>query len=350
MIKSRDRKTGNQENAADNSMQSQGPAKESRILITGGVGFIGSHLAEKLLDQGAHVTVIDDLSTGRQENVSHLLENPKFTCIIGSIMDETLMAPLVDACDIIFHLAAAVGVFLVVHSPVRTIQSTAFGTETILKIAWLQKKKVLIASSSEVYGKRANVPFREDDDLVLGPPHKSRWSYACSKLLDEFLALAYHRERGLPVVIARFFNIVGPRQVGRYGMVLPRFVQQALNGGPITVYGDGTQTRTFAHVADAVSCIIKLARQPKAEGKIVNIGSDREISIQALAETVREIINPKAEIQHIPYDKAYAEGFEDLPRRVPDITLAGQLVGYRPTHLLDDIIREIGEAMRQKDP
>ena len=331
-------------------MQSEAPDCASRILITGGAGFIGSHLAEKLLADGTRVTVIDDLSTGREENIRHLRHNPNFTFIVGSIMDETLLAPLVDDCDMIFHLAAAVGVFLVVHSPVRTIESIAFGTEAVLKIAWLQRKKVLLASSSEVYGKRANVPFREDDDLVLGPPDKGRWSYACSKLLDEFLALAYHRERGLPVVITRFFNIVGPRQVGHYGMVLPRFVQQAISGGPITVYGDGNQTRSFVHVSDAIGCITALAHEPQAEGRVVNIGSDREISIQALAETVREIINPKAEIQHIPYDKAYAEGFEDLPRRVPDISLAARLVGYRPTRTLEEIIREIGEETQQIAP
>jgi UDP-glucose 4-epimerase len=312
-----------------------------RILITGGAGFIGSHLAERLLAEGSRVVVIDDLSTGREENVRHLIGSADFRLEVGSIMDETLMAPLVDECDVIFHLAAAVGVFLVVHSPVRTIETTAFGTESVLKLAWLQKKKVLLASSSEVYGKRAEVPFREDDDLVLGPPDKGRWSYGCSKLLDEFLALAYHRERGLPVVVIRFFNIVGPRQLGRYGMVLPRFVRQALNGGPITVYGDGTQTRSFAHVLDAVDCVVRLSRQPEAEGRVVNVGSDREVSIRKLAEIVRGIVNPSAEIQHVPYDQAYAEGFEDLSRRVPDISLAAQLVGYRPTRTLEDIIGEL---------
>ncbi|HUU69109.1 MAG TPA: NAD-dependent epimerase/dehydratase family protein, partial [Planctomycetota bacterium] len=220
-------------------------AQSSRILITGGAGFIGSHLAQRLLADGYRVTVIDDLSTGRNDNIAHLLANPSFRFVVGSILDETLMAPLVADCDMVYHLAAAVGVFLVVHSPVRTIETTAGGTETVLKLAWLARKKLLLASSSEVYGRRAEVPFHEDDDLVLGPPNKGRWSYACSKLLDEFLALAYYRERGLPVVIARFFNIVGPRQVGTYGMVVPRFVRQALDGGPITIYGDGRQTRSF---------------------------------------------------------------------------------------------------------
>ena len=316
----------------------------SYILITGGAGFIGSHLAERLLADGRRVVVIDDLSTGRKENICHLQKNPNFTFVVGSILDETLMAPLVSDCDMVYHLAAAVGVFLVVHSPVRTIETTAGGTNTVLKLAWLAKKKILLASSSEVYGKRAEVPFREDDDLVLGPPNKGRWSYACSKLLDEFLALAYHRERGLPVVISRFFNIVGPRQVGRYGMVVPRFVQQAAEGGPITIFGDGSVTRSFTHVADAVNCITLLGREPKAEGQVVNVGSDREVSINQLAETVRSIVNPKAEIKHIPYEQAYAEGFEDLPRRVPDISKAGQLVGYRPTHVLEDIIRELAKA------
>jgi len=314
---------------------------QQKILITGGAGFIGSHLAERLLAEGGEVVVIDDLSTGREANIEHLRGNPRFRFVVGSILDETLTAPLVDECDAIYHLAAAVGVFLVVHSPVRTIETTAGGTATILKLAWLQKKRILIASSSEVYGKRASVPFREDDDLVLGPPDKSRWSYACSKLLDEFLALAYHRERGLPVVVARFFNIAGPRQVGQYGMVLPRFVQQAIDGGPITVYGDGTQTRSFTHVDDAVGCIISLGREPKAEGRVVNVGSDREISIRELAELVRSIVKPGAAIRHIPYNQAYAEGFEDLPRRVPDISLAGRLVGYRPVRTLESIIREL---------
>jgi len=315
--------------------------KATSILITGGAGFIGSHLAERLLADGHRVVVIDDLSTGRRENVEHLLDHPSFRLEVGSILDETLLAPLVKECDMIYHLAAAVGVFLVVHSPVRTIESTALGTEGVLKLAWLGGKKVLLASSSEVYGKPAKVPFREDDDLVLGPPDKGRWSYGCSKLLDEFLALAYHRERRLPVVVARFFNIVGPRQVGHYGMVLPRFVQQALDGGPITIYGDGTQTRSFTHVLDAVGCIIRLMNEPAASGQVVNVGNDREVSIRELAELVRDIVRPDARITGIPYDQAYAEGFEDLPRRVPDISKARRLVGYQPERTLEDVIREL---------
>jgi len=315
--------------------------KATSILITGGAGFIGSHLAERLLADGHRVVVIDDLSTGRRENVEHLLDHPSFRLEVGSILDETLLAPLVKECDMIYHLAAAVGVFLVVHSPVRTIESTALGTEGVLKLAWLGGKKVLLASSSEVYGKPAKVPFREDDDLVLGPPDKGRWSYGCSKLLDEFLALAYHRERRLPVVVARFFNIVGPRQVGHYGMVLPRFVQQALDGGPITIYGDGTQTRSFTHVLDAVGCIIRLMNEPAASGQVVNVGNDREVSIRELAELVRDIVRPDARITCIPYDQAYAEGFEDLPRRVPDISKARRLVGYQPERTLEDVIREL---------
>ena len=315
--------------------------KATSILITGGAGFIGSHLAERLLADGHRVVVIDDLSTGRRENVEHLLDHPSFRLEVGSILDETLLAPLVKECDMIYHLAAAVGVFLVVHSPVRTIESTALGTEGVLKLAWLGGKKVLLASSSEVYGKPAKVPFREDDDLVLGPPDKGRWSYGCSKLLDEFLALAYHRERRLPVVVARFFNIVGPRQVGHYGMVLPRFVQQALDGGPITIYGDGTQTRSFTHVLDAVDCIIRLMNEPAASGQVVNVGNDREVSIRELAELVRDIVRPDARITCIPYDQAYSEGFEDLPRRVPDISKARRLVGYQPERTLEDVIREL---------
>lgn len=311
------------------------------VLITGGAGFIGSHLAERLLNEGHAVTVIDDLSTGRKENIEHLTGNPKFRFVVGSIMDETLTAPLVHQCDVVYHLAAAVGVFLVVHSPVRTIETTASGTETILKLAWMAGKKVMVASSSEVYGKRGTVPFRESDDLVLGPPDKGRWSYACSKLLDEFLALAYHRERKLRVVVVRFFNIVGPRQIGRYGMVLPRFVGQALDGGPITVYGNGEQTRSFTHVLDAIDGVVRLMNSPEAEGNVFNVGSDREISIRELAETVRRLTNPSVEIEYIPYDKAYSKGFEDLPRRVPDISRAGALAGYEPTRSIEQIIEEL---------
>jgi len=292
------------------------------VLITGGAGFIGSHLAERLLNEGHAVTVIDDLSTGRKENIEHLTGNPKFRFVVGSIMDETLTAPLVHQCDVVYHLAAAVGVFLVVHSPVRTIETTASGTETILKLAWMAGKKVMVASSSEVYGKRGTVPFRESDDLVLGPPDKGRWSYACSKLLDEFLALAYHRER-------------------RYGMVLPRFVGQALDGGPITVYGNGEQTRSFTHVLDAIDGVVRLMNSPEAEGNVFNVGSDREISIRELAETVRRLTNPSVEIEYIPYDKAYSKGFEDLPRRVPDISRAGALAGYEPTRSIEQIIEEL---------
>jgi len=312
-----------------------------RYLVTGGAGFIGSHLAEALLAAGGEVCVVDDLSTGRAANIKPLKANPRFHYVVDSVMNSPLVAELVDEADVVFHLAAAVGVFLVVESPVRTIETNVRGTETVLHHAAKKKRKVLLASTSEVYGSTMSARFREDDDLVLGPPTQGRWAYACSKALDEFLALAYHRERGLPVVIARLFNTVGPRQTGRYGMVVPRFVGQALAGGPITVYGDGTQTRAFCHVSDTVRALAGLAADDRAVGEIFNVGNDAEITINELAERVRQIVNPDAPIVHVPYDEAYGPGFRDMLRRVPDITKLRQFLAFEPSVPIERIIESV---------
>ena len=312
-----------------------------KVLITGGAGFIGSHLSEYLLQQGHQVFVLDDLSTGAMENVVHLKENPCFHYTIDSIMNIPLAAELVDRCDIVYHLAAAVGVRLIVESPVRTIETNIRGTEIILDLANKKKKKVIITSTSEVYGKASKVPFSETADLVLGSTDKGRWSYACSKAIDEFLALAYWREKRLPVVVVRLFNTVGPRQTGQYGMVLPNFVRQALSEEPITVFGDGQQARCFCHVSDVVRALAALGQEPKAIGQVFNIGSDEEISILGLAERVRAACGSSSEIRFIPYWDAYGSGFEDMQRRVPDISKIGQLIGYRPTLSLDQIITSV---------
>jgi len=309
--------------------------------VTGGAGFIGSHLSEALLAAGGEVFVVDDLSTGRAANIEPLKANPRFHYRVDSVMNAPLVAELVDEADVVFHLAAAVGVFLVVESPVRTIETNVRGTETVLHHAAKKRRKVVLASTSEVYGSSQSARFREDDDLVLGPPTQGRWSYACSKALDEFLALAYHRERGLPAVIVRLFNTVGPRQTGRYGMVIPRFVAQALAGGPITVYGDGTQTRAFCHVADTVRALVGLAGDDRAVGQIFNIGSDHEISMNDLAERVRRIANPDAAIAHVPYDEAYAPGFRDMLRRVPDIAKLRAFLAFEPSIPIDGIIESV---------
>lgn len=312
-----------------------------RYLVTGGAGFIGSHLAEALLAAGGEVYVVDDLSTGRAANIEPLKADPRFHYCIESVMNGPLVAELVDEADVVFHLAAAVGVFLVVESPVRTIETNVRGTETVLHHAAKKKRKVLLASTSEVYGSTLSARFREDDDLVLGPPTQGRWSYACSKALDEFLALAYHRERGLPVIIARLFNTVGPRQTGRYGMVIPRFVSQALAGGPITVYGDGTQTRAFCHVSDTVRALMGLAADERAVGQVFNVGSDAELTINELAERVRRVVNPRAAIAHVPYDEAYAPGFRDMLRRVPDISKLREFLGFEPSLSIERIIASV---------
>jgi UDP-glucose 4-epimerase len=312
-----------------------------RVLITGGAGFIGSHLAEAYLRRGDDVLVIDDLSTGTIENIRHLKDNPKFHYTIDSVHNQPVTAELVDQSDVVFHLAAAVGVKLIVESPVRTIETNVRGTEVILALANKKKKKVLIASTSEVYGLSADVPFREDGNLVMGATTKGRWSYACSKAIDEFLALAYWREKKLPTTIVRLFNTVGPRQTGRYGMVIPTFVKQALSGRPITVYGDGKQTRCFGYVGDVVGALIKLMDHPDAVGNVYNIGSSEEISIVKLAEKVRQLTNSSSEIIFVPYDEAYEEGFEDMPRRVPDTSKINKLVGFKPDMALDGILSSV---------
>jgi len=307
-------------------------------LITGGAGFIGSHLAERLVERGEHVTIIDDLSTGSVHNIRHLKGNPKFDYFLDTVTNQHLMAELIDAADIIYHLAAAVGVRLIVESPTHTMETNIRGTEVVLELAAKKKKRVLMTSTSEVYGKRNQVPFGEDDDLVLGPPDKGRWSYACSKAIDEFLAVAYWKEKRVPTVIARLFNVVGPRQTGRYGMVIPSLIKQALSGSDMTVYGDGTQSRCFTYISDAVSAVITLAEHPATNGEVYNIGSTEEISILTLARKIKELTSSKSRIVFVPYDQAYEQGFEDMMRRVPDLTKIHQLIGYAPTTTLDEIL------------
>jgi UDP-glucose 4-epimerase len=319
-----------------------------RALITGGAGFIGSHLAEAMLAVGDSVFVLDNLSTGSMENIVHLKGRAGFEYFIDSVENEGLLAELVDRADVIFHFAAAVGVKLIVEQPVRTIETNVHGTEIVLKHANKKKKLVVIASTSEVYGKSEDVPFREDSDLVLGPTPKHRWAYACSKAIDEFLALAYWKERQLPVIVVRFFNTVGPRQTGQYGMVIPNFVRQALAGEPLTVFGDGTQSRSFTHVADVVQALLKLVREPRAIGQVINIGTTGEISILKLAERVRELSGSKSAIKLVPYDEAYESGFEDMPRRVPDLSKITALIGYKPRFTLDDILSQVIEYFRKK--
>jgi len=319
-----------------------------RALITGGAGFIGSYLAEALLADGHQVLVLDNLSTGSFENIAHLKGRQGFEYFIDSVDNEPLLAELVDRSDVVFHLAAAVGVKLIVEQPVHTIETNVHGTEVVLKHANKKKKLVVIASTSEVYGKSNDVPFHEDSDLVMGPTPKHRWAYACSKAMDEFLALAYWKERKLPVIIVRFFNTVGPRQTGRYGMVIPNFVRQALAGEPITVFGDGTQSRSFTHVADVVGALLKLVVEPNAIGQVINVGNTEEVTIRALAERIRALAGSSSPIRYVPYDEAYESGFEDMPRRVPDLTKARAMIGYKPRLGLDDILVQIIEHFRRK--
>jgi UDP-glucose 4-epimerase len=312
-----------------------------KALVTGGAGFIGSHLAEALLERGDEVYVLDDLSTGSIENIEHLKGARGFHYTIDTVMNEPSTAELVDRVDVVVHLAAAVGVRLIVESPVHTIETNVHGTETVLKLANKKKKRVLLASTSEVYGKSADVPFREDSDLVMGPTTKGRWSYACSKAIDEFLGLAYYKEKKLPVTVVRFFNTVGPRQTGRYGMVIPNFVRQALAGSPITVFGDGSQSRCFTDVSDVVRALLGLMDHEGAIGEVFNVGSQQEISILDLAKKVKAKTKSASEIVLVPYEKAYEEGFEDMQRRIPDIGKIGKLIGYKPQVSLDRILERV---------
>lgn len=330
-----------------------------RVLITGGAGFIGSHLAEKLLKEGYQVTVIDDLSTGKFENIGHLRKDPRFRIAIDSIMNEMVLDRLTSESDIVVHLAAAVGVKLIVEKPVHTIETNVNGTMAILRAASRYRAKVIIASTSEVYGKGNRVPFQENDDVVLGPTGRSRWSYAASKMIDEFLALAYFREKDLPVVIFRLFNTIGPRQTGRYGMVVPRFVQQAIHGEPLTVYGDGCQTRCFLHIHDAIEAILALMNSQLAVGGVFNVGSQEEITILNLAKLILDVRDSKmhstkdrvngdesqkgmsSQIKLIPYEEAYTAGFEDMQRRVPDIGKINKMIGWLPKYTLRQTIEDI---------
>jgi len=325
-----------------------------RYLITGGAGFIGSHLAEYLVDQGHTVHVLDTLSTGTLENIEPLIGHERFDYTIGNVLDYHTLERYVERCDQIFHLAAAVGVKLIMEEPVETIVTNVQGTENVLKLACYHRKKVLVASTSEVYGKSmenngALLSLNEESDWTLGATTKRRWAYACSKAIDEFLALAYHDEKNLQVVIARFFNTVGPRQTGRYGMVIPNFVQRALRGEPIQVFGDGEQSRCFTHVQDAVRAIVSLMEAPEAEGEVFNIGNDEEITMRELARRVCALTGSEAGLVYVPYEEVYGEGFEDMRRRTPDIHKLHTVVGYRPHFTIDDVLREVIAYYRQRD-
>lgn len=312
-----------------------------KFLLTGGAGFVGSHLAEYLLKEDHEVFVLDDLSTGSIQNIAHLKKNPRFHYQIDTMTNIPVTAELVDQVDAIFHLAAAVGVKLIVESPVRTIETNVRGTEILLNLANKKKKRIMIFSTSEVYGKSENIPFNEEGDLVMGATSRGRWSYACSKAIDEFLALAYWKEKKLPTVVVRLFNTVGPRQSGQYGMVIPNFVRQALMGKPITVFGDGEQARCFGHVLDVVPALYKLLMHDSAIGQVFNVGSDEEVSIMGLARRVKVLTGSSSPIECIPYSTAYEEGFEDMFRRIPDLSKVNRLVGYRPTYSLDDILNSV---------
>jgi UDP-glucose 4-epimerase len=312
-----------------------------KSLITGGAGFIGSHLAEKLLDLGHEVFIIDNLWTGKLKNIESVQNQPKLHLVVDTILNESVMNEMIFKVDHIYHLAAAVGVRNIMDHPVETIDTNVKGTETVLRLANRFKKKVLIASTSEIYGKHVEHTLSEDDNRVMGSVKKRRWAYACSKTLDEFQAMAYYDEKKLPVVIARLFNTVGPRQTGQYGMVLPNFVQSALLGKPITVFGDGTQARSFCHVRDVVNALTQLMSKPEAEGDIFNVGNDYEVSINDLAQKVKELTGSQSPIEHIPYEKAYGPGFEDMERRCPNIKKIRDLIGFDPEHSLDKIIQDV---------
>ena len=316
-------------------------------LITGGAGFIGSHLAEALLGKGDRVTIVDDLSTGQKENISHIKSDNSLSFVKGTILDEKLMNELIENSDVIYHLAAAVGVKFVIDNPIRSIETNVNRTDIVVRAASKKKKRVFLASTSEVYGKTENGLFEEDSDRIVGSTTIGRWSYSCSKALDEFLCLAYHRERGLSVIIGRLFNTCGPKQTGKYGMVIPRFVKQALSSQPVTVYGDGKQTRSFCYVGDTIRAIIGLVEEPKATGEIFNIGSEEATTIENLAGKVVKLTGSKSEIIHIPYEKAYERGFEDMRHRVPDTSRIRNLIGYNPRYNLDMILKEVIEVTTQ---
>ena len=319
-----------------------------KILITGGAGFVGSHLADKFIAQGHEITVIDDLSTGRYANVEHLEGNENFRLIIDSVLNADLMEELIRETDRVFHMASAVGVRLIMEQPVKTIETIFHGTDVVLKYCSRYRKRVLVPSTSEVYGKGASIPFREEDDLLTGSTDKHRWAYACAKTLDEFLALAHWKETRLPVVVVRLFNTVGPRQTGQYGMVVPRFVHAAIKNEPITVFGDGTQQRCFGHVLDVVEGLSKLLESPQCFGQVINLGNSEEVSILGLAEKAIEMTGSKSEIRYIPYEEAYGDGFEDMRRRVPGLEKAKNLIGYQPTRSLSDIINDVAGEFRKE--
>ncbi len=317
-----------------------------RTLITGGAGFIGSSLSEKLLNMGHDVCILDNLSTGRYENIEHLLNNKNFEFVEGNILDVILVDKLVEKVDSIFHLAAAVGVDLIVKKPLESLTTNIKGSEIVLDAALRYRKKILIASTSEIYGKNANGPLKEDDDRILGSPLKTRWGYSTAKAVDEMLAHIYWKEKKLPTIIVRLFNTAGPRQTGAYGMVIPRFVSQALKNEPITVYETGKQSRCFLHVKDAINALIKLIKEPGAVGEVFNIGSQEEITIEQLAREIIRITKSNSKIEYIPYEKAYGEGFEDMQRRVPDITKINKLIGFKPTYTLPEIIEDIVKYLK----
>lgn len=321
-----------------------------KILITGGAGFVGSHLADKLIGEGHEITVIDDLSTGRYSNVEHLEENSNFKLIIDTVLNADLMEELIRECDRVYHMASAVGVRLIMEQPVKTIETIFHGTDVVLGRCAKFRKRVLIPSTSEVYGKGISVPFKEDDDLLTGATDKHRWAYACAKTLDEFLALAHYKETRLPVVVVRLFNTVGPRQTGQYGMVVPRFVKAALKNEPIEVHGDGTQSRCFGHVSDVVNGLVKTLETPACFGQVINFGSDAETSINDLAKRAIALTNSTSEIRYVSYEEAYGEGFEDMRRRVPSLDKSKRLVGYQPTKSLDDIINDVAKEFKAESP
>ena len=321
-----------------------------KVLITGGAGFIGSHLTEALLKQGDEITVLDNLSTGRYENLAHLDGHPKLHVVVGTILNETLVDKLMERCDACFHLAAAVGVELIIKKPLESMMTNIRGSEVVFEMAHRYRKKVLIASTSEVYGKNTNGPLREDTDRILGSPLKTRWSYSTSKAVDEILAHVYWKEKGVPTIIVRLFNTVGPRQSGAYGMVIPRFVSRALAGTPLQVHGDGKQSRCFLHVSDVVRALIRLIQHPGAVGQVFNLGSQEEVTVEALAKRVIQVTGNRSTLEYIPYEEAYEEGYEDMPRRVPDTSRVRALIGFEPTMNLDQIIRSVVDSLRSERP